>query len=281
MKFYYYSILNHINNKSYIGITESPETRKNQHWRLLKHNIHPNPKLQNAVNKYGIETFSFEIIEQKDFDTKEEGYLHEQELISKLNTLEEGYNCNPGGTWTGPRARFNKQQIFYIKAACYYNKKVCGIISRFYGTSLDIIAGIRANRNYIAWGKEFDLLSEKEKEEIYIEFCDLTGFESWKTQAYIKPSRRKYTKEEVFIILYWCETKFIKAKELCDTLGIEYPSTLGYRPANKFRSIREGLVYKDYKKEYENLSILEKQKIERLYAERRIENLVNCGEPLT
>lgn len=281
MKYYYYSIQNLINGKQYIGITETPEARKKQHWRRLINGTHPNPKLLHAVQKDGLENFDFQIIEERDFSTKELGYDYERQLIEKFNTLEEGYNCNPGGLWTGPKARFNKEKVFFIKAACYYNSKVCGVISRFYGVSIDIIAGIRAKRNYAAWGNEFEALEEEQKFEIYKEFCDLTDFENWKDKAYIKPTRRKYSKEEVFIILRWCETKFTSAKNICEALNIQYPSTPGYRPANKFRSIREGKVYHDYINEYNKLSDLEKQKIERLYAERHIENLVNCGETQT
>lgn len=281
MKFYYYSIQNQIDYKQYIGITEHYEKRKTQHWQKLQNNSHPNPRLQHAVNKYGIENFTFSIIDEKEYNCKEDGYLYEQQLIEQYDTLNTGYNCNPGGFWSGPQARFTKEQVFYIKAACMYNAKVCGIISRFYGCSIDIIAGIRAKRNYTAWGEEFDQLPNDQKLKIYNDFCELTDFDNWKNKAYIKPTRRKYTKEEIFIMLYWCETKFTTAKAICDTLGIKYPNNPNYRCANKFRNLREGKVYQDYKSEYDKLDILEKQKIERLYAERHIENLVNCGEPLT
>lgn len=278
MDFYYYTIVNLINQKQYIGITEYPELRRQQHWRRLQNNSHPNPKLQHAVNKYGLDHFQFYILEHKIYNSKEEGYQYEQKLIEQFNTLEEGYNCNPGGQWTGPKARFNKQQVFYIKSACYYNGAVCGVISRYYGISIDIIAGIRSKRNYRAWGEEFEKLPEQEKIAIYNEFCDLTNFNLWKDQAKIKVARRKYTKEEVFIILRWCETKFTSAKNICDALNISYPDNPEYHPANKFRAIREGKTYRDYIAEYNQLTILEKQNIERLYAERHIANLVNCGE---
>lgn len=48
MKFNYYQIINNINGKVYIGITEKTlEQRKTEHLRLLEKNKHFNYKLQN------------------------------------------------------------------------------------------------------------------------------------------------------------------------------------------------------------------------------------------
>lgn len=96
MTFNYYQIKNLINNKIYIGITELPvEKRFQQHIKKLKNKTHPNYFLQPDWEKYGENNFEFSLIESMDFDSLEEGYYHEYELIQ--NTTEELYNIQPGG----------------------------------------------------------------------------------------------------------------------------------------------------------------------------------------
>lgn len=58
-----YSITNKINGKRYIGSSKNILYRYSTHFSSLRNNTHKNKHLQNAVNKYGIENFSFEIIE--------------------------------------------------------------------------------------------------------------------------------------------------------------------------------------------------------------------------
>jgi group I intron endonuclease len=270
-KYYFYQIRNIENEQKYIGITCDWQNRKNQHFTKLSKRIHCNPHLQNAVNKYGLQNFSFEIIEEKEFETKQEAYLHEAELIKTQDSIRDGYNCNPGGLWTGPQGKFTKQEVFYIKAACLYNNYMTGVLGELYNCAGATINNIKINRNYKPWCLEFEGLPEKEKMDIYEDFCDLTNFELLKTKAYIKSTQRKYTKDQVFIILLWCETKFVSAKEICDNFNISYPKNPQYKCANKFRSIREGTTYKDYTKEYESLNEEEKQAIKRLYTVKYIE----------
>ena len=59
-----YRIMNIINNKYYIGSSIHPIFRKDRHFSKLKRGKHENVYLQRAVNKYGIENFKFEIIEE-------------------------------------------------------------------------------------------------------------------------------------------------------------------------------------------------------------------------
>ena len=74
MKFNYYQIINLINNKVYIGITEKTcEERWKKHIYLLKNNKHPNWLLQEDWNNFGQENFKF--IEYESFEgSLEEGY---------------------------------------------------------------------------------------------------------------------------------------------------------------------------------------------------------------
>lgn len=58
-----YVIRNIINNKIYIGSSVNITKRWNTHKRSLRNNTHHSIILQRAYNKYGIDNFSYEIIE--------------------------------------------------------------------------------------------------------------------------------------------------------------------------------------------------------------------------
>src|SRR6266581_8950197 len=52
-----------VTGKFYIGSAINLCKRKNIHLHALRRNTHENPKLQNAWNKYGEPTFTFEVLE--------------------------------------------------------------------------------------------------------------------------------------------------------------------------------------------------------------------------
>ena len=96
MLFHYYKIINVINDKTYIGITEKkPEERWRQHKKLLQKNEHPNYKMQKEWNEYGEDNFRFELIESLDCETIEIGYQHEYDLIQGFDGVK--YNILVGG----------------------------------------------------------------------------------------------------------------------------------------------------------------------------------------
>ena len=89
---YIYKITNNINGKVYIGkTTKTVEERWKGH--LKKKNYKKN-KFYNALNKYGIDNFTIEEIEECDDDL-----LNEQEIywINFYNSYENGYNSTGGG----------------------------------------------------------------------------------------------------------------------------------------------------------------------------------------
>lgn len=97
MMFYFYKIINKVNKKEYIGITENPFRREKEHFSLLEKNKHPNYKLQKDFNLYKKENFYFELIEAKDFKTSSEAYDYEFFLIDSNKTVRYGYNICLGG----------------------------------------------------------------------------------------------------------------------------------------------------------------------------------------
>jgi group I intron endonuclease len=56
-----YKIVNKANGTCYVGQSQRVNKRIREHFRLLRLNKHPNPRLQNAFNKYGRESFSWKI----------------------------------------------------------------------------------------------------------------------------------------------------------------------------------------------------------------------------
>ena len=64
MKGYIYALLNYKTEKMYIGSTNNIKRRISKHFSTLKGNKHSNMYLQNAYNKYGLESFKTEVLEE-------------------------------------------------------------------------------------------------------------------------------------------------------------------------------------------------------------------------
>lgn len=87
-----YKIQNLINGKIYIGQSVHIQARFNAHKSEARNgNTRP---LYNTIRKYGVENFSFEVIEEC---SKEK--LNEREIywIKKYDSFHNGYNLTPGG----------------------------------------------------------------------------------------------------------------------------------------------------------------------------------------
>ena len=87
-----YKITNIITEKVYIGSTLNINKRWNKHKSQLRNNTHHSIKLQNSVNKHGIENFIFEVIEECSKNLLIE---REQYWIDILDSYNNGYNSRP------------------------------------------------------------------------------------------------------------------------------------------------------------------------------------------
>ena len=95
---YIYKIINDVNDKLYIGLcTTSIEERFLTHKADSKKRSHEMRPLYRAMNKYGIEHFSIEMIEECDIDVLGE---REQYWIAYYDTYHNGYNATLGGDGT-------------------------------------------------------------------------------------------------------------------------------------------------------------------------------------
>lgn len=107
---YIYKITNQVNGKSYIGLTtkDRPTDRYSQHRYLARHPEMENSKSKNsyihaAMRKYGLENFTFEIIEE--VSENEDLNVKEQYWIAFYHTYVKdpqcnGYNLTKGGEGT-------------------------------------------------------------------------------------------------------------------------------------------------------------------------------------
>ena len=91
---YIYKITNDINGKIYIGKTErTPEIRFKEHCRDYRNKSHESRPLYKAMEKYGVEHFHCEIIEQTDYPEEREKYW-----IEYYQSFKVGYNATLGAT---------------------------------------------------------------------------------------------------------------------------------------------------------------------------------------
>lgn len=103
-----YKIKNKINEKYYLGSSNSCERRKVSHLSQLRRGIHTNSYLQNAWNKYGEENFIFEIIEVVD-GSQIMLLEREQYYLDTLKPYNENVGYNDCETATGSQANKGKK----------------------------------------------------------------------------------------------------------------------------------------------------------------------------
>ena len=113
MKSGIYKITNSVNNKFYIGSAVYFPKRFSRHKSDLIKNIHSNKKLQNSVNKYGLDNFKFEVLATcpKEYCIKLEQWF--------IDNLKPKYNLSPtAGSNLGSRykrrSNLTKGQIITI-----------------------------------------------------------------------------------------------------------------------------------------------------------------------
>ena len=89
-----YTVYEHISpsGKRYIGITSNNPNRR---WGANGQGYSKQSKFFNAILKYGWDNFQHNILYSN--LTANEASQKEQELIKYYNTIENGYNCEPGG----------------------------------------------------------------------------------------------------------------------------------------------------------------------------------------
>ena len=127
-----YKITNKINGNSYIGQSIHIEKRIKEHKLKYNWEREKNKTLYQAFQKYGIENFSFEIIEECEPDILDN---REQFWIDYYDTYKNGYNMTCGGETNygdnHPRHRLTNEDVIAIRVR-YNNKERKNVVYEDY-----------------------------------------------------------------------------------------------------------------------------------------------------
>lgn len=218
-----YKITNLINNKIYIGQSIQLNKRISEHKRELKNNSHYNNHLQRAYNKYGIENFSFEIIENC---TEDELYPRENYWITFYNSQ----NSNSGYNNTLPLADEKKyRHKEESKAKMSNSKKVfeseelISYLQEYYyhygkvPTSRDIVNAVGFPSNHIFFERYGSFKNALIEAGLYELSDNKSSFD-----------RVEYTKDEVYLkfkVFIDKNGRFPNHKELKNSRANELPTS--------------------------------------------------------
>lgn len=252
--YYIYKIENLKNHKVYIGLTNNTARRRARHFTNLRRNVHDNHFLQKEYNIYGEDNFSFNIEFEGDVTEQEIGNK-EKEFIKKYDNYRNGYNQNEGGNFgvSNGGSTLTQSDIFNILAALEFMSRSGQILADMFEVSRTTISRINKGVNHNQYKEEYEKLSLDERKAIYKNFCDSTDFIQKKVNTTIIQSKKKLTKEQVFLILYNFEKNIVPQYEMAKIVNIKSPYTLA--------CIRDGLSYKDYALEYKKLTEEQKNKL--------------------
>ena len=172
MEKYIYKITNKINGKSYIGQTTDYQRRFREH-RNKGYGEEPNKPLYNAFDKYGINNFDFEVIE----DLTENYNEREKYWIQYYNTLlPNGYNVEPGGEEpplnigeNSPYAEHTKQQIEEIKELLKNTDISFEELAKKYNYSVSSILKINNGKIWFNQNNVYPLRVDKRNKKYYSE----------------------------------------------------------------------------------------------------------------
>ena len=142
---YIYKITNLINQKAYIGkTTNTIKERWGEHISESKSERAKNRPIYRAINKYGIENFSIELVEE--VDIKE---LSDKEIywIGYYDTYNNGYNATLGGDG---RILYDYDSIKELIQKGYSTRQITEVI----GCCADIVRLV-AKKNNLSIKKEF------------------------------------------------------------------------------------------------------------------------------
>ena len=158
-----YKITNNINGKSYVGKTlNTVSSRFKEHICDSKHEVCKNRPLYKAFNKYGIENFRVETLEECDDTDASE---REMFWIKELDTFHKGYNATLGGDG---KQYVNRALIILLWLA----DKNIKFISDFTGYSRDTISDIL--KSYRVSSKEILSRANNDRKKS-VDMYDLNG----------------------------------------------------------------------------------------------------------
>ena len=108
-----YKITNTITGDFYIGSSKDVKRRWKEHKKPSTWNDNPNSPMYLDMQKYGLDKFDFQVIEEVEVDSLKET---EQQFIERLSPTYNNYNAN--GWDIERRKEYQKE---YQNQLCYYN----------------------------------------------------------------------------------------------------------------------------------------------------------------
>ena len=177
---YIYCYTNKINGKKYVGQTNNIERRKKQHIQdsihLHKgHEISHNLPFHAAIRKYGIDDFTFEIlqiIDTEDWDTVNK---LEMSYIQQQNSLApNGYNLTAGGCASqGLNKSKISPEIIQNIITDLKNKEYIPNIAEKYQISRSYVSDINNGRCLKQPGEKYPLQQNRMTNDEYLQIIDL------------------------------------------------------------------------------------------------------------
>lgn len=266
MKYYYYEIFCRDNGKRYIGVTTNPTVRKNRHFNYLRQNKHPNPIMQAAFNKYGEDSFRFEVFDTFETNSKDEAYAKEEYYIQTKGNFPEGFNCNIGGIHCGPKGLFSEEQVYEILSTKEFVPNSGRFLGKLLNMNIGTVNNVLCEVNYKYWAEDYHKLPCEERKKIFDTFDQKYNF----TEKYLRYSCKNYLRtqpsENIYVILFQNEYHIPKTKK-------ELIKNFGYSNLSSIKPILKGKSYKLESYLYNKMPFKEKIKYMYDYAETYNPNL--------
>lgn len=109
---YYVYLYTSPSKKHYVGITDNVDRRKGEH-KQKEYLIDDTTKFANAIRKYGHENLKHEVLLSG--LTLDEAKEKEIEMIKFYDSYINGYNCTPGGEYTGAQKKLSERDVEDIR----------------------------------------------------------------------------------------------------------------------------------------------------------------------
>jgi len=151
-----YCITNIVDNRIYIGSTQCFKRRFSEHLKSLTDNTHNNPHLQKFINKYGIDSIKFYILEITDLDNL---LIKEQYYLDNYISFNKDFNiCKIAGIPPNYNRQFTENDIKYIAELYNSGKSCCQIADLLFNNrnKRKIISDIIRGESYSEYKELFN-----------------------------------------------------------------------------------------------------------------------------